>query len=41
MTVRLGKPRKDSIPIHTTDRARFAAANESLDAGARRRVKTL
>ena len=41
MTVRLGKPRKDSIPVHTTDRAGFAAATETLDAGARRWLKTL
>ena len=41
MTVRLGKPRKHSIPIHTTDRAGFAALGKRLDAGARRWMQTL
>ena len=41
MTVRLGKPRKHSIPIHTTDRAGFAALGKQLDAGARRWMQTL
>ena len=41
MTVRLGKPRKGSIPIHTVDRAGFAALGEALDARTRRWFKTL
>ena len=41
MTVRLGKPRKDSIPIHTVDRAGFAASAQTLEAGARGWLKTL
>ena len=41
MTVRLGKPRKNSIPIHTTDRPGFAALGKQLDAGARRWMQTL
>ena len=42
MTVRLGKPRKNSIPIHTVDRAAFAAAPASvLDAKSRRWLQTL
>ena len=41
MTVRLGKPRKKSIPIHPVDRAALAAAVEALDAPARRWLQTL
>ena len=41
MTVRLGKPRKDSIPIHTVDRAGFAASAQTMEAGARGWLKTL
>ncbi len=41
MTVRLGKPRKHSIPIHTTDRAGFAGWSKRLDAAASRWMKTL
>jgi len=41
MTVRLGKPRKNSIPIVTVDRAGFAALADTLDASARRWMKTL
>ena len=41
MTVRLGKPRKDSIPIHTVDRACFAASAQTLQPGARGWLKTL
>ena len=41
MTVRLGKPRKNSIPIHATDRAGFAALSKRLDASASRWMKTL
>ena len=41
MTVRLGKPRKNSIPIHTVDRAGFAAQAAGLDAPARRWLQTL
>ena len=41
MTVRLGKPRKGSIPIHTVDRPGFAALGEALDARTRRWFQTL
>ncbi len=41
MTVRLGKPRKGSIPIHTVDRSGFAALGEALDARTRRWFQTL
>ena len=41
MTVRLGKPRKDSIPIHTVDRASFAPSAQTLEPGARGWLKTL
>ena len=41
MTVRLGKPRKDSIPIHTVDRASFAASAQALEPGFRGWLKTL
>ncbi len=41
MTVRLGKPRKQSIPIHTTDRAGFAGLSKRQDAAASRWMKTL
>ena len=41
MTVRLGKPRKDSIPIHTVDRASFAASAQTLEPGSRGWLKTL
>jgi len=41
MTVRLGKPRKNSVPIHPVDRAGLAAAVEALDAPARRWLQTL
>jgi len=41
MTVRLGKPRKNSIPIHTVSRAGFAAAAAKLEPQARRWVQTL
>ncbi len=41
MTVRLGKPRKDSIPIHPVDRASFAASAQALEPGARGWLKTL
>ena len=41
MTVRLGKPRKNSIPIHTVDRAGFASLGKRLDASAGRWMKTL
>jgi len=41
MTVRLGKPRKNSIPIHTVSRAGFAAAAAKLEPQARRWMQTL
>ena len=41
MTVRLGKPRKGSTPVHTVDRAGFAALGDALDAPTRRWFKTL
>ena len=41
MTVRLGKPRKHSIPIHLTDRAGFAGWSKRLDVAASRWMKTL
>ena len=41
MTVRLGKPRKASTPIHTVDRAGFVALGEVLDDATRRWFKTL
>ncbi len=41
MTVRLGKPRKNSIPIHAVDRAGFAKQAEALDSSAQRWMKAL
>ncbi|MCY7315368.1 MAG: leucyl aminopeptidase family protein, partial [Rubrivivax sp.] len=42
MTVRLGKPRKNSIAIHTVDRATFAVAPAALlDLPSRRWLQTL
>jgi leucyl aminopeptidase len=41
MTVRLGKPRRNSIPIHVTDRAGFAGLAKRLDPAAARWLKTL
>ena len=41
MSVRLGKPRRDSVPIHAVDRAGFAALGKTLDSRGRRWFKTL
>jgi leucyl aminopeptidase len=41
MTVRLGKPKKGSIPIHTVDRASFAAQSRQIDAAALRWMSAL
>jgi leucyl aminopeptidase len=41
MTVRLGKPRKNSTPIHVTDRASFAELSKRLDPSVGRWMKTL
>jgi leucyl aminopeptidase len=41
MTVRLGKPRKNSIPIHATTRAGFAAQAAALSAAPRQWLQTL
>ncbi|MDP3222408.1 MAG: leucyl aminopeptidase family protein [Rubrivivax sp.] len=41
MTVRLGKPRKNSIPIHAVDRAGFAKQAATLDGSAQRWMKAL
>ena len=41
MTVRLGKPRRNSIAIHSVDRVGFAALGKAIDARARRWLKSL
>ena len=41
MTVQLGKPPRNSIPVQATDRAHFAAHSKSLDAASRRWLASL